>query len=756
MRKPRFLRGTLAVPIAILLSVMAAGCGSNKTGHLIPNDQPFVKITGGPLEGSRQSYTARVYWSGWDYDGIVDHYEYAVDPPAKFSELEIARPDSFPDINIRIIPGPSIKEDTLVVSKVVDGKTYSFLWVKTPEFNHSFAFTTDNADSAAQGTQLKPTGEFSGLHRIYVRCQDDDGAYSILDSNSKLAYTASTLAPTSEITKPNIKSQTESGFLNVGPTITISWDGTDGDSPDPRKKPVGYLYKLLDVSLLQPPPLLTHVNPSFLYSHPRPNTDDKGDPAWHYQSADTLKKTFFLTEGDGYIFGVRAVDVANAVEPFLDGARNAFRFQSFHDAGSPTLTVREPALGSFSGNGSARPAEVKVPVGGKLRFNWSANAEEYGGAIDAYSWGFDIPDLDRDGPGSGWSGWGKTDRVPAPIIVDNVSTHVFYVRVRDTSGTITTVSILLHFVDFELDHKVLFVDDIRNLGGYEPTDVMVDAFWKDMFQNSGRFPVTGPLDSVYTFSSFGLNDSEHIPPVWPAIDFLGQFQLIIWNADLGYNGVSALFDVTGYKNRYLGAYLAAGGKLWVFGKYTVADMVKGGTSANNLYPLAPEPGDFAYDFMKLASNSIENAKSGNRTNPTPTSANDNMIGVVPYPWPPSDTTHVNPYPRADQDSIRWNPFRRAIGYADAVFDPIYSQNIDGFPATGKIDSLYIYKAVRTNSSYNDRLTAIRYRDLNPDRAQGRTQWFGFDPYWLKTDQFQEVFNRTIDWFNEERSPGQVP
>jgi hypothetical protein len=757
MRNQKTLTGNLTALSVVLLSILAAGCGSNKTGQVIPNDKPFVKITGGPLEGSRQSYTARVYWSGWDYDGIVDHYEYAIDPPSVFTEAEVARPDSFPDINLQIIPGPTEKEDTLVVSKVVDGTTYSFLWIKTPLFSRSFAFNTDVPDSITDGSVLKPAGEFHGVHRIYVRCEDDDGAYSDLTSDSKLAYTASTLCPTSEITKPIIPDR-EDGFLNVGPTVTIAWDGTDADSPDPKKKPTGYLYKLLNLDLLDPKPLFLSAPAGILYQRPQPNSTDEGDPAWHYQSADTLKKTFFLVPGNQYVFGVRAKDVANAVEPFLNFARNVFRFQSLPDAGTPELTVCEPSLGCFTFEGTGqRPEEVQVPVGGRLRFSWSADAEAYGGTIDGFSWGLDIPDLSLDGPGSGWSGWGKSENIPAPIIFNVPSTHVFYVRVRDSSGTISIGSIILHIVDFALDRDVLFVDDFKNdSSSYSRSDdATTDAFYKQLFDDSGRFPATSSVDSLWTYNAGGPNDVGNLPPLPPELDFLGRFRLIVWYANLGYGGQSALFQVTSYKNRHLGAYLSAGGKLWVIGEQTCAAMMRGQTSAPNSYPLTPTAGDFAYDYMKLASNRIENALAGQRQGQDKTSPTDNMIGAAPF-WSPDDENenpHHPSFPPAEQDSTRWNPFRKAMAFGDAVFDPIYAQDIPGFPATGHIDSLYIYKAVKSNSKYNNRLNAIRFSDDNPDRSQGRTQWFGFDLFWIKKDQAQEIFNRTIDWFNEETLSG---
>src|SRR5262245_61530322 len=92
--------------------IVQAGCGTDSPPRVAP-------IKGGPLNHSVASYTARISWSGWDEDGMVAHYEYAIDPPDAFSNWEIANPERFPDIHIAVLPGPAKDEDTLVVSKPV-------------------------------------------------------------------------------------------------------------------------------------------------------------------------------------------------------------------------------------------------------------------------------------------------------------------------------------------------------------------------------------------------------------------------------------------------------------------------------------------------------------------------------------------------------------------------------------------------------------------------------------------------------------
>lgn len=725
MKKSHQLPGVLPILAWTVFIALLAGCG-HEEGSRVPNQPPSVQITGGPMSGSVAEYTARVFWTGWDEDGIVTNYQYAVDPPIEaFSDSMIGYPENFPDISISVIPGPSDRQDTLVVSRSVDGRTYSFRWIETIAFNRSFAFETPEADSSYSGGLEKgPTDTFSGLHTVYVRAADNDGAFSKSD---RIGYRAFTITPTATIARPDIVSP----LLTIGSTVTVTWDGLDPDSPDARKKPTGYLYKLLRLDTLTPPISVIRVtDPNILYT--------RGDPTWTYQRADTLSKTLYLATPGQYVFGVRAVDLAGGVEPFLDFGRNVFKFQTFATAGSPTLTIREPSLGAFTYAGVGASYEVEVPVGSDLRFTWSASAEAYGGSIEGYSWGIDIPDLERDGPSSGWSGWGQILGNFQPITFTRGGVHVLTVRVRDVSGTITLGTLILNVIDFPLDREALFVDDSRD--SQYPSDLQHDAFWMSLFQDSDRFDME---TDVFKYETHGASDSYTTYPQAPSLEQMGRYRLIKWEvAGGGYNGRTGLLLVASI-NRTLGAYLGAGGKVWIGGNSTLPPMLTSpnGQFADFVYPkdVTSQPNSFAYEFMKLASARIINAKG--------VPPDDNMIGAKPFPGRPEI------YPQLAQDPAKVSPFKLSISHVDAVVDPIYVQDA-GY--AGTIDSLYVYQARRGGSSYNNKLVAIRWHDPDPARTHGRTQWFGFPLYFIKKDQAQETFNRAIDWFREEQSPNATP
>ncbi len=707
---------SLRVLAACLL--VSALSGSGMVSDAIA--QPVVAIQT-PVDGSSVPYRGGAVWAIYGGGGGIVRSEYALDPPDVFTADEVLHPEDYPGITIQVVPGPGPDSDTLRVSKDDGGTVYTFDWIETPDTSRNFVFTAPYPDSAVVGCCPAPSGDYYGLHELYVRALDGNGAYGGTGSSFK----ALNHTPQSVIASPDLSGQTSSSYIYAGPNLQVVPAGTDADTPD---SPAGYLYKLLRVDTLDPPPPLYLAPISFLFT--------RGGP-WIYESTDAFPVQLSLEPGGEYLLGVRAVDADGAAEPFLDIARNVVKIKALAVPPSPTILLDDLVLGPIQGSGTGTVEEATVPRGVALHIQVACSAAAYGGVCAGNRWGIDLPDPDGE---TGWSAWADRDVLPEIRFADP-GDHTLYVEARDSQGSVSRLAVVLHVVPMPFDRSTLWVDDLRSLGGtVEPTDQTVDAFWRQLFDNSGRFGGT-PSDSVWTYNCYGLNDAQYLPPRAPDLGLLGRYRLLIWYADLGYNGLSALYQSTGYRNRNLQAYMAAGGQLWVVGSQTVAGMMRGGTSAPNSYPLAPTPGDFAYDFMKLASGRIENALAGNRLG---TRSTDNMIGADPYPGLPVI------YPQLQQDSTRWNPFRKAIPFADAVFDPIRAENIPGF--TGVIDSLYIYKAVEPTSAYNNRLTAIRWHDMNPNPSQGAVQWFGFDLYWMKPAQAQEVFNRSIDWFRSAEQP----
>ena len=458
---------------------------------------------------------------------------------------------------------------------------------------------------------------------------------------------------------------------------------------------------------------------------------------WTYRDADTTQTTFHLNNRGRYLFGVRAVDEAGAVEPYLDLGRNAFRMQALGSAGMPRLRIREATAGVFDFRGTTGALEAEVPAGAPLRFTWSASAEEYGGVIEGFSYGFDIADLEREGPASGWSGWGMTTGIYPSRVFREPGIHTLYVRARDESGAMTIGTLVLKVLDFPMDREALLIDD-SSAPTAIPTLAPHDAFWVSVFEDAAVFG----SEPMHVHSTYGASDTFSFTPYPVLMSVMGRYRLLIWACNgSGSNGDTALLRACSLSN-HLAWYLRAGGKLWVTGIYTLPSttpiLFQSGwlNGADFIYPKAPKPGSFAYDFLKLRSDRIMNDRGAH--------AGDLLTGALPL----EDRDPVYPILEIDQDKV--GTLRAGVNCVDAVIDPIYCRSDEG--CVGILDSLFVYRAVKSTSLYNNKLVATRWHDPDPAREHGRVQWFGFPLYYMKHEQAVEVFRRSIAWFREETRP----
>jgi hypothetical protein len=567
-----------------------AGCSDDVEP---PNQPPTAELTSGPVEGETVWYYIRIAWIGLDRDGYIQRFEYAVDPPSEFTEDEIA--NGGPGVTSTELHGIDGPVGITLVSKEVDGETMSFEWVHTKEHSHQFKFATPEADSTAEGGRLIPTGRFKGMHAVYVRAVDDDGAVSVPD---RVAFTAETVAPRSQIFRPDI-----SGYiLEAGHSMIVGWDGIDPDSPNPNHKPVGFVFNLVDLDTVGPdPPIICLLYPCppyerFLMRGP-----------WTYQDSEISEIQFQLNVPTRYIFGVRAVDEAGAVEPFLDWGRNAFRFMTLENGGKPVITL-SCNFGTFTCRGECTPQEMEVAANTEIRCTISCSAEDYGEECADWRWGVDVPDLDED---EGWSEW-TTNPVLPPMLFANPGIHVLYIQARDTLGNTSLAVFILDVIEFPFDREMLFVDD--SYDSVFPRDWEHDAFWRARIEGYGQFQP----EQVGEFHAFGIDDVELLPPAVPRLEDLGRYKMVVWeNLGAGFGAATSLNTATAQRP-ILSSYLSAGGKLWLGGRMTVGAMITDatGTRGDLVYPKGgtggrPElkAGDFAYDFMKLHSTKIDNDKS---------------------------------------------------------------------------------------------------------------------------------------------------
>src|SRR5215831_2614817 len=198
-RRSLFLQTLLCVvPVALL----AAGCSGKKAvSSPFANLRPTIELTRAPYnQSTRFEYSYRMDWLGYDPDGRVDHYLYAIDPPS---------PTAFN-------PEP---ETT---------------WVRTTRSEELINFTASRPDSS------DPTVHGSSdFHTFVVKAIDNGGLQSAPLYRSFFTYT---VAPTVTILNPV---PSDRGVNYVPPSIRINWSGTDDDGIFDSKKPVKYKYIML-------------------------------------------------------------------------------------------------------------------------------------------------------------------------------------------------------------------------------------------------------------------------------------------------------------------------------------------------------------------------------------------------------------------------------------------------------------------------------------------------------------------------------
>ena len=709
-RHCRAILSLVFLSIAVISGVTGLwGCSSETNS---PNRPPTVELTAGPTEGDTVRYNVPISWAGEDADGSVVRYEYAIDPNSSFSEDEIA--NGGPGIVSKLLKGQDSAPDTTRVTKASGA---SFDWVHTQEESRRFQFSTPISDSTFVQDLIVPTGRFYGMHAVYVRAVDDDGAPS---SPDKVAFTAKTIAPRSRITAPDL---TPLYGITLGNRLAVRWTGSDPDAG--TRRPGGY--EIAVVRLDPPYPIIVWPPPLEVIFR---------NATWTRISGGSFV-TDTLTVPQIYYFGLRAVDENGVIEPFLNQGRNVFSFMTQAGAGTPQIFVSFGGLVyTFPSPGMTVP--LQVPANRQIRISLSCSAETYGQKCNGFRWGSDFEHLGE---------W--TYENQPHLTFPNAGTHIFYVQARDDLGNVTTAALIFHVISFSFEREVLLVDD--SFDTLAPSDADHDAFWRDMISYYVEESNVS-ADQIGEFAVFGDGDRGNLQPNVPLLSDLIRYKVLIWeNLGSGYNSDSALYRAT-VMSPLLATYLQAGGKLWLGGRMTVAATTGNyaGTGADLAYPKTElGAGDWAWDFLKLHSRKINNDKGTN---------NANLFHAARW-FPRAMGGHMPAiYDTMSVDLDKLNMFQKSYGgfsHADAVFDPNYAETEPDF--RGDIDTLYAYGATGPEvqgktSQYQNKLCAIRWHDPDPDREHGRLQWFGFAMYFMHTDQARQTFKASLDWLREEAPP----
>ncbi len=522
------------------------GCAQDSlVGTLRENQTPHVWLSSAPPEGSMSDYTLHLFWGGWDPDGNIAYFEYAITD----NENGIFDP-----------------ADT----------TGSANWYKVYGNDSTFTFTADIlADSTSTaGNHLRPV-DFIESHTFFIRAVDDEGLAS--EKPEYRSFTARTLSPVVDILVPM---RTGTNPALVPPISTFKWLGKDYISNERQvQDPDSVRWIMVSTVVFG-----DSWSNTIAYVRTNPDAPEWSD--WHFYRAlgDTGKTwTTNPLEFGAYIFAVQVKDEAGAVSAVFDEARNIRRVLVSQRATGPKLTVFNQYMGTLVTTSPATPPViVDLPAGVPMSFRFSADASGYGGITSGYRYGWDIQDLKVP------SQW-EIDYTPFVLFIDDVptaespartfefDTHTFHIEVIDNSGFTSRASIKINVVPFTMRKNLLVVDDYdeKNSAGFDqtnggmPSDEEHDTFWLDVLRNLEGFdPV---VDMIEVEGELPVQD-------------VADYKSIIWNSLGGYNlqfGVSLLPDVIKFVSddpalageisgkvtpNILALYMAAGGHVLLCGE----------------------------------------------------------------------------------------------------------------------------------------------------------------------------------------------
>lgn len=483
--------------------------------------EPETELTYAPVDNDTTAVRVHFYWSGFDRDGEVVGFRFAID-------ADTARP--FTE------------------------------WHSTSGKDSTFLFSVD------------PIIELR-MHVFMISAIDNVGRYD--HSPARRFFSSRTKPPTSQITRgPSPYNP------RVGPTFTFEWSGTDPDgSPMGGPAPVdSFEYLLLQVGVAAEPghpPLPNFDQTSYVglinggvgRTLPAPFDD------WKWIGVRGAGKRFQNVPAGEYVFAERAVDLAGATEKALKFVTNIRHFTVV--PGTPPAVPLGPSLivacSSLirpvvaSGPNDISREAIQVLEGEPLSFSWSASAASYGGIVLGYAYALD--DLSRM-PSPDPLVTGATFTSPAL----STGNHFLSIRAVDDVGLVTNAVIpilVIHptFKDPGTPREILYVDDSLSPGsttyrvGNYPSDLEETNWWTLTMLPHLGVPYT-EWDTYFA----GLQGVEGREP--PSLRDLVRYSTVIWNVDFN-NGFASPTGL--HKTLFegpqsgLAGYLRGGGTLILSG-----------------------------------------------------------------------------------------------------------------------------------------------------------------------------------------------
>jgi len=531
--------------------LLLAGCSKPAPIELLPNQRPTIEVTQAPVQSDQPFfYGYELRWAGFDTDGRVDHFRYAIDPPTQ-----------------------------------ADAET---VWVSTKDNRRSFLFRSDELDAGSDRTA-------EGFHTIALEAVDDRGGVSAPVTRSLTSFT---IAPTVQIVQP-VPNHLFSPMF--GPSFRLGWKGED---PDGRgtNRPVKYKYKLFPEGNAEFDFETVLTNPDSLRRRYAPHFSE-----WDSVGGDTTAVDIQdMTPNRKYVAVVVAFDEVGAYSPVMNFDVNMLYFTvGYAGLVGPKFTVfNESFFFAFPGGGfSLDPAtfiRTEAAAGRTIRFNWYATTNA-GSFVSGYRWMLDgnisdeTPRDDEATQTQRWSRWGaQTTGVELPAFnpQGTSETHTLYIEAQDNIAQLSLAVVQFTVVKAVFDKELLIVDDTRFLGdrpvpggcvdrprGAWPTAAELDTHF---FARGGKPWKCYPAGTVsqpglfqgYAFDTLG---TRFLQNGTLTLTQLSRYKHVIWYTDnkaarnvnepaITVDPMSELRWLT-YPGRTnpIGTWVSQGGQLWMFG-----------------------------------------------------------------------------------------------------------------------------------------------------------------------------------------------
>ena len=539
------------LPALALAALLLPGC-TQPIPVLILNQPPSVNFTLAPVSADPNDpvfYAYKVYWSGDDPDGRVDHFDYAIDP------------------------GPL---DTA--------------WVSTTRSEETLFFRSTTDDGRAG-----PVRHARDYHVLVLRAVDNQGAMSARKTRAFYSYT---VAPSVEVVAPH-----PSGLLEVQvpPSFSVNWQGADPDGQI-ANRPVRYRIRLQPFDITRDQWMLS--DPDSLFRRERA----AGFAGWDSTAADTTFARYTnLTPRNHYLFLVVAVDEAGALSPLFSMNENMLRLECNPAATlGPRIHVFNSYLDFTYDSGGYTVDELRwirldAPAGQPIPFNWEAFTSA-GAHIERYRWGVDLASVADETPRSDevhdYSHWSRGGALELSCTLAGLSPglHLLYIEAKDNNGYASLGIVAVTLVVPTFANDLLVVNDTRfevdkflapgRLDTYKgrwPSATELDTFlfarggvpWRSTQDGSPDLRSPAGVFAGYAYDTLGTRLGREFPSLGVRLGDIGKYKHVVWMVDAiasGYQDVLGALPVTVLRYASspgrasaLGAYVQAGGSVWLMG-----------------------------------------------------------------------------------------------------------------------------------------------------------------------------------------------